>query len=394
MRIGLATWSSRRVAGVEEYLALLIPALHEAGHEIALWHEVDEPLGRPLIPLKTAVHFCASDLGIDESIRAIRSWMPDVLYVHGLRDVAAEAKLLDVAPAVLFVHTYMGTCISGSKAFARPSLTPCDRRFGAPCLLHFFPRGCGGNSPLTMWKLYKRESTRLQLLNRYRGIVTHSHHMRDEMTGHGLPTEVIPFPVEKQPVDGMTSPGDTWRLLFAGRMHYLKGGPLLVGALPRVVAGTRRRVQVIFAGDGPDRADWEARARRVQSETGSHLAIEFTGWLPNDQIVKMMREADLLVVPSVWPEPLGSVGPMAAQHGVPAAAFSVGGISEWLTDGVSGHLAPADPPTASGLAEAILRCLSEPSHYAALRSGAQEMAARFAMDRHLPALMAALERAR
>jgi hypothetical protein len=34
--------------------------------------------------------------------------------------------------------------------------------------------------------------------------------------------------------------------------------------------------------------------------------------------------------------------------------------------------------------------LEDPAHYAALRNGAREMAARFTMERHLPALMARL----
>jgi glycosyltransferase involved in cell wall biosynthesis len=105
-----------------------------------------------------------------------------------------------------------------------------------------------------------------------------------------------------------------------------------------------------------------------------------------------MRNVDLLVVPSLWPEPFGSVGPAAGQHGVPAAAFAVGGIPEWLGDGVSGHLAPGDPPTPEGLATAIIRCLEDPAHYAMLKSGARAMAERFTMERHLPQLLAVLER--
>jgi glycosyltransferase involved in cell wall biosynthesis len=244
-----------------------------------------------------------------------------------------------------------------------------------------------------MWSLYKRESQRLRTLARYRGIVTHSQHMRDEMEAHGLRTDVLPFPVETQPINGMRLYGDTWHLLFAGRMHYLKGGMLLLNALPRVLAETGRRIRVTFAGDGPDRANWAAHAKRLESRYGPQLTIGFTGWLSQEQVASLMRSVDLLVVPSVWPEPLGSVGPAAAQHGVPSAAFAVGGIAEWLKDGISGHLAPADPPTPAGLADAIVRCLRDPYHYATLRSSARHMAERFTMARHLPALIATLEHA-
>jgi hypothetical protein len=62
-----------------------------------------------------------------------------------------------------------------------------------------------------------------------------------------------------------------------------------------------------------------------------------------------------------------------------------------LTDGINGHLAPAHPPTAEGLGRAIVRCLEDPRHYNSLRNGAREMAERFTMAHHLPALIARLE---
>ena len=44
---------------------------------------------------------------------ALRSWKPDVVYTHGIQDLDIEQQLLGVAPAVYFLHTYTGTCISG-----------------------------------------------------------------------------------------------------------------------------------------------------------------------------------------------------------------------------------------------------------------------------------------
>ena len=390
MRIALATWSARRVAGVEDYLSLLVPALRSEGHDVALWHEVDEPTERLPIVTESGIEcFNAAALGVDGSVRALASWRPDVLYVHGIRDVGAERMLLDVAPAVFFVHTYTGTCISGTKTCTRPALQPCDRRFGASCLVKFLPLGCGGKSPATMWRLYQRESQRLKLLGRYRRIVTHSQHMRREMTKHGLAADVIPFPVPPQRI-AAAQQQERWHLLFAGRMHYLKGGLLFLDALSHLTK-LDRPLRVTFAGDGPDRLAWETRARQVTARANGAIAIDFTGWLAPEEITRLMSGVNLLVVPSVWPEPLGSVGPAAAQCGVPAAAFDVGGISEWLVDGVSGHLAAGNPPTSTGLAAAMTACLTDPAHYADLRRGAVGSAERFTMQRHMPALISALE---
>jgi glycosyltransferase involved in cell wall biosynthesis len=69
--------------------------------------------------------------------------------------------------------------------------------------------------------------------------------------------------------------------------------------------------------------------------------------------------------------------------GLPAAAFAIGGITQWLTDGVNGFVAPARPATAAGLADAIAKCLCDPSVYRRLRSGARSEAKKFSLDRHI-----------
>jgi glycosyltransferase involved in cell wall biosynthesis len=383
------------VGGIEAYLSLVIPALSAAGHQVAFWHERDEPVDRDRIGVPPDImDISGAASGPDAAIAALRDWRPDVTYVQGLHDPEIESRLLDVAPAMFFLHTYVGTCISGAKMFTRPAAVPCSRQFGWPCLLHYFPHGCGGHSPITMWQQFQSQSDRLQLLRRYKAIVTHSDHMRDEMVRHGLQADVIPFPVAAQigceAASDMKVGDGAWRLLYAGRMEFLKGGLLLIEALPEIVRRSKRPVKLILAGDGRDRKRWEAKAQEIVNST-PNLMIEFRGWLPQQDVGGLLTNVDLLVVPSLWPEPFGSVGPAAGQHGVPAAAFASGGIPQWLIEGVSGHLA-AHPPTAAGLAGAVLRCLGDPRHYSALRNGAREIAARFTMEHHLPALTRALER--
>jgi glycosyltransferase involved in cell wall biosynthesis len=245
-----------------------------------------------------------------------------------------------------------------------------------------------------MWQQFQLQSNRLAVMRRYHAVLTHTAHMRAEMARHGVAADVVPYPVATRPAEetapvGGDSNGEL-RLLFAGRMDSLKGGRYLIDALPQVAAAVGRPVSATFAGDGQQREALQARALELH---GPNVSCRFVGWISQERIGNLMRASDLLVVPSVWPEPFGSVGPAAAQHGVPAAAFDVGGIREWLTDGVTGHLAPGHPPTAAGLARAIVRCVENADHYAALQAGARTMADRFTMDRHLPVLMRALEQA-
>ena len=145
-----------------------------------------------------------------------------------------------------------------------------------------------------------------------------------------------------------------------------------------------------MVGDGPERSRWEKKTSLVRA-ANSHLEVEYTGWLDSSRLGRLMQEADLLVMPSLWPEPFGLVGPEAGSHSLPAAAFAVGGIQEWLREGVNGRLASAKPPTACGLAGAIVECLRDPAEYARLCEGALKVAGQFSMQRHLRLLLPILE---
>ena len=395
MRIVIAYSNRRKIGGVETYIANIIPELSRLGHTLALLYEVEGPADREQIelPLESPI-WSVSDLGAERALAALREWRPDLIYSHGLSDPAFESEMLKVAPAVFFAHGYYGTCISGAKSFKYPVVTPCNRRFGLQCLMHYYPHRCGGLSPVTLFKLYNLQSKRLDNLHLYACIVTHSEHMIDEYTRHGLPAErAYNFPRHeaREEISTASQAPSTWRLLFSGRMDTLKGGGVFLEALPEVVRGIDIPMRVTFAGDGPEREKWEEVAARIRARY-EKLDIEFTGWIDQHRMQSLLTETDLLVVPSLWPEPFGLVGPEAGLMGVPVAAFAVGGIRDWLTDGVNGHLAPGDPPTSAGLAEAIVKCLSDPKAYARLRRGAAKMAERFSMDNHVPALQNIFEK--
>ena len=399
MRIAVLNWSNRRIGGTGTYLSAVMPHLQRAGHEVGLWHEVNTPLDYDMIPMPPAAPvWSVADLGLDEALTGLSSWRPHLLYSHGMLDPEVERRTLDIAPAVFFAHNYYGTCISGAKTFKNPVVTPCDRRFGWQCLAHYYPRRCGGWNPVTMVRLYRQQRDRLELLSRYRAIVTHSEHMQNEYINHGLAASRV-FNVKygsdlarrNEPCPSATTAtvDDTraWRLLFVGRMDELKGGGELLESLPHVVERLGRPLHLTFAGDGPQRAEWTALASRICRDR--RIEVEFTGWVDRVEIDGLFARSDLMVLPSLWPEPLALVGLEAARHRLPVAAFAVGGIGEWLTPGQNGQLAPGNPPTVEGLTAAIVACLKDPQTHARLREGAGHRSADFSFDTHVDLLLQA-----
>ena len=414
MRIALVTTFRSKIGGTETYVELLGFGLRAAGHEIALWHERDGDADRGMIavPAGTPV-WSAQGLGQAAALEQLGAWRPDVILSHGCSTAVVEAAVLAVAPTVLFEHAYNGACISGGKSRLSPTRTPCSRPLGWPCLLHYFPRRCGGLNPATMMRRYAHETERRDMFVKYRAVLTASRHMRAEILRYGVSEDRVhavglmlardheegttPKPAgDSRP--GSTGPGghsslaSEWRLLFVSRLTNWKGGAILLKALPLLREHYGGRIVVTIAGEGPDRASLERRAAKVHAECTS-IEIQFAGWLQGDALSAAMNRSDLLVVPSVWPEPFGLVGPEAGLHALPAAAFAVGGIPDWLVDGLNGHLAPGDPPTARGLADAIIESLRDPEHHARLRSGARARAEMLSADRHIPALVSILARA-
>jgi glycosyltransferase involved in cell wall biosynthesis len=392
MRVAVVSWTARHAGGIESYLAAVMPAMRRAGLDVSFLHEVDEPVQRDRIDAGGDNEvFSIASKGVEGAIAQLSKWKPDVLYMHGLHDVKTVNRLLALAPSVSFVHTYTGTCISGTKTQTRPTPVACSRRFGPACLALYFPRGCGGNSPATMVRLYRSHREWQRALMKQAAVITHSEHMKNELAMHGIPASVVAFPISLPDDDQGTASVCSNDILFAGRMDGVKGGAMLLDALPQIRRDLNRPLRVQFAGDGPERPLWERQAADIQG-VDPQISIHFPGWSGEAQLSAQMKASKLLVVPSVWPEPFGSIGVAAARWGVPAAAFAVGGIPQWLHDGVNGHLASAAPPTAGGLAGAVVQCLSDSQHYERLSHGAREMAARFTMARHLPSLIGVFER--
>src|SRR6266700_2212104 len=385
MRIFFLTSYGRKIGGTESYLNVIVPAYLHRGHVVGICYTAEGPLNRQAFEFPGEIRqWRLANANHKTVLYEIKDWKPDLIFCHGTTDLQFEAEILKLAPGIFFAHDYYGTCISGLKTHKFPTPIPCSRVFGPGCLARYFPRRCGGRSPVTMIRLYAKQVQRLQRLRGYAMIATNSDHLSAEYERHGFATRRLPYPVfadnSERPRTIRAGADKSWRLLFAGRMDRLKGGQVLLEALPAIRSGTGRDLQLTLVGDGPERSRWEKIAKKTQSANPG-LHIEFKGWLDRATLARAYAEADLLVVPSLWPEPCGVVGVEAALYAVPAVAFAVGGIPDWLLSGENGFLAPADPPTAFGLADAAVRAL-DPLNHERLCAGARKLALRWTLEKH------------
>jgi glycosyltransferase involved in cell wall biosynthesis len=115
-------------------------------------------------------------------------------------------------------------------------------------------------------------------------------------------------------------------VLFIGRLVYQKGPDLLIEAI-RTVCHKRWDAQVVVAGDGG--------MRQVLEKQAKDLPVNFVGYIPDCEYIRLLNAADVVVIPS-RNEPFGLVllEAWSAEKGV--VACDVGGLSENIDAFVDG----------------------------------------------------------
>jgi glycosyltransferase involved in cell wall biosynthesis len=396
MRLVIAAPTLHRAGGIESYLELLIGGLDRLAHQLFLVCERSARASEPAIQVPDTVAKLTIGASLEEAFDRIKAWNPDLVFAHGPLNAEFEARLLELGPAAYFVHNYYGTCISGMKTHRWPRVAACSRTFGPACLGAYLPRRCGGSNPLTMISLYREETARLERLRRYSLLITHSEYMRQEYLRHGFSPErlhAIDFAAADELCRAdsanairLSSP---LRLLFVGRLERAKGAHLLVQSLSLIQSARAGDIELTIAGDGPERRVLQRQATKLMSQN-PRVHVHVRGWLGAEELATLFATSHLLVMPCLWPEPFGKVGPEAGSYGLPAVAFEQGGIPSWLHHEENGILIRNF--TARGLVEGIISATRSPDRYTSLRTGALAAANRFRLAAHLDQLTPLLQR--
>jgi glycosyltransferase involved in cell wall biosynthesis len=141
-------------------------------------------------------------------------------------------------------------------------------------------------------------------------------------------------------------------ILYVGRLHPVKGLVCLMDAFKRV-AQVIDEVQLVVCGDGSQKN----LLKSIASENGLLSQIHFVGNVGRDSITHYFQACDVFVLPSLS-EGSGNVLVEAAACAKPSIGANVGGIPDYIENGVTGLLFPkAD---AQELASKAIDILSAP----------------------------------
>lgn len=334
--------------------------LREAGHDVYTFsHAEERPAG---LGANDRVHLESSSrvrrkLGkfgfsrgaLDAFKRALAEIRPDLVHLHLVSKYpgAVYSALADYK----VVQTLHGPNLFCSTSWGslRTTGADCEMGIGLKCAT----RGCVSWGRLPAHLAYRAQIDRWAKPNVDLFLCPSRQLLKSVQALGFQPARYFPYCVDHQFVTpGAPEPAPQPTVLFVGALVEQKGVVPMIDAFARVVAalpGARLKI----AGRGPLRGEME---RRVSAH-GLEDNVEFLGFVAHDQAHEHYRRAHMLVVPSIWKEQFGLVGPEALACQVPCVATEVGGIPEWLRDSEWGYLVP--PRSVEPLAEAMIALLSD-----------------------------------
>jgi glycosyltransferase involved in cell wall biosynthesis len=182
-----------------------------------------------------------------------------------------------------------------------------------------------------------------QRLSRVDRIIVPSQTMRELLVANGLPAQRvvwIPYgiPVElmQRATDrGGSGNGQPLRVIYVGQLDEHKGAHVLIQAVRKLPADVPLRVTI--HGDPNPRPAYAGRLRHLAGGDGR---ITFAGGFAHSGIGDVLRQADVLVCPSLWYENTPLVIYEALAAGVPVVATDLPGMAEMVKAEVNGLLFP------------------------------------------------------
>jgi len=312
--------------------------LAEAGHQTISYersnHEIEAAGIGKLILIKNTIWASGTKRAFSEILKREK---PDIVHVHNtffvispsIYSACREAGV----PVVQTLHNFRLLCPAAE--FAREGKV-CEE-----CVEHSVWRGvrygCYQGSRATTAAMattltfHRALGTWSGGIDRY---IALSEFSRAKFIAGGLPAHKISIKPNFVSPDPGPGTGQRSYALFAGRLPRVKGVQTLLEAWEKLDG----RIPLQIVGDGPERAQLEADARRRNLKN-----VIFRGRLPNHETIAVMQNARFLVFPSEWYENFPVTIAEAFACGTPVVCSRLGAMPEIVSDGRTGlHFTAGD----------------------------------------------------
>jgi glycosyltransferase involved in cell wall biosynthesis len=339
--------------GEDHVFATEADLLERQGHRVIRYQDHNHRIGNGAIAGLAAIWNHASYRRIQSAISEHR---PDVAHFHNTFPLISPAAYYAVrrlgVPVVQKLSNFRLLCPGG--IFLRDG-QPCEQclehRSLRPALTHKCYRGSRAATAAVIGMLaaHRAVGTWERMVDVY---IALSEFARRKFIEGGLPAARIVVKGNCVTPDPGPGQGNGAYALFVGRLSEEKGIATLAEAWRRLPD-----IPLRIAGDGPlNQTKWPA-------------GVTWLGHQSRDEVIGLMKNAAVLVFPSVCYEcaPLTILEAFAC--GLPVIASDVGSVPEFVADGRNGFL--FRPGDADDLARQVRRAFEHPTEMKAMRTAAR-----------------------
>lgn len=314
-----------------------------------------------------------------------RNERPDIAHFHNTFPLISPSAYYAAqeanVPVVQTLHNYRLLCANGLFYRDNHVCEDClGKRFPLPALMHRCYRGSlpATAAVVAMQVRHRRAKTYRDRVHAYIALTEFA---KGKFVAGGLPEDRLHVkPNFLSPDPGIGS-GSGGYALYVGRLSFEKGTQTLVDAWRAAPDAMPLRI----VGDGPD-------ASIVESIAGQPN-VSWLGKLAKEQVLAQMRNASVLIFPSVCYENLPLVIPEAYACGLPVLATDLPSLDSLVFDGITGFRFKCGDP--SDLARKVEELGHKTSVLQAMRHRVrEEFELKYTAEKNLETLLRIYESAR
>ena len=274
---------------------------------------------------------------------------PDVLHFHhylsfGVDTFDLVRRILPDAKIVLTLHEFQAICNHYGQMIKSDGHTLCREATPRDCNRCF--------SQFSRADFFLRQLYIQRFFDLVDQFIAPSQFLADRYIAWGVPTakmrvleNVIASPAASAAV---AREDKLFRVGFFGQVSRLKGINVLLDAAARL-AEEKSAVTFDIHGDDSNQPD-EFRADFAKRRTTAAHNVRFHGAYDNSRVDALMRNVDVVVVPSIWWENSPIVIQEALRNGKPIICSDIGGMAEKVRPGLDGwHIPVGDAPALADL---------------------------------------------
>ena len=314
-------------AGGEDHVVKAEKVLLEKyGHEVISYHEHNAEINHysNLQKAKLLYQLDFNPKSYNKCLTFLKEHQPDICHVHNTFHIISPAifkacKALGI-PVVQTLHNYRSICVNGMLT---KHDSPCEDCLGQSAYRSLKSK-CYRDSYIQTYAVARmiEKSKKSQPYHKdVDAFICLTDFAKERFQKQGIPEDKLylkpNFVVPKLSPKTESEP----YVIFVGRLDRIKGAHLLAHIADRI------DIPLFVVGDGPLRSDLETQAN-----------ITVFGQISHDETIKLIKNATLLLQPSVVYEGMPLTLIEAFAHHTPVVASNLGAMATMISHGLNGLL--------------------------------------------------------